>query len=192
MFTKPLTYLLLSPILINSTEVEDVDPCAIISKKPVVSYQETMSYLNMIKLAPKTKNSVYDTINKALSIYIFIDIAERSPEFKIPSNINIRKELAKMVSKPYKSENEYHNSITKFITSLYDDHLRYRSNCATMFEFKQPFPVFTEENQWGEIKVKVLEKLEYLTELIEAWKLVGVKIARYTGKEIIDINGLHH
>ncbi|KAI9294374.1 hypothetical protein K502DRAFT_342476 [Neoconidiobolus thromboides FSU 785] len=189
MIIKPLFHLFLSFTLVNSIEIEVPDPCAVISKKPTVSYKDAISCLNKIELAPEIKNSVYDSIDKSLPFYAFIDSAKRSPEPNMPSYINIRAELATVVSKSYKSENEFHNSITKFFKSLYDGHLRYKSKCATLFEFKQPFPVFTEENQWGDVKVKVLENLNYPNELIQAWNSAGVDVTKYAGKEILAING---
>ncbi|KAI9295090.1 hypothetical protein K502DRAFT_324501 [Neoconidiobolus thromboides FSU 785] len=182
----PLTALLVSVVAGQATPS---DPCAKIANKTVVGYKDVLSCYDTFKLTDNVRKGVSDTLTKVLPFYAFIDVSKRSPEPKVPSNKDIEKELGNVLKAKYNTEREFQVAITKYFNTLQDGHTRYTSSCFASYSFRQPFPIHTEEDKWGNVVVRIPKNLSYAQPLLDAWKAAGVDVLKYAGAEVLSING---
>jgi hypothetical protein len=114
------------------------------SKGDIVPYGQMVTCMLSIPYNASIKAQTMDTVQKALQMYVFRDVAANSPDPKwLPLQVDIFGGLSQINAKNnYKTDYDFQQTLASFLTTLNDPHTQYRKpGCYSSFSFFLPFQI---------------------------------------------------
>eukprot|EP00007_Cunea_sp_BSH-02190019_P009938 CAMPEP_0174230054 /NCGR_PEP_ID=MMETSP0417-20130205/888_1 /TAXON_ID=242541 /ORGANISM="Mayorella sp, Strain BSH-02190019" /LENGTH=645 /DNA_ID=CAMNT_0015307679 /DNA_START=152 /DNA_END=2086 /DNA_ORIENTATION=- len=180
-----LLLLLASALALATVSVSASELCQFTQGK-IATFQEAHDCFQSVPFNESVRAQTIDTLRKVMQLYVFLDIANKSPAPQLPVSVDILSELDRISRQFYANDFQFQDDLRTQYLRFFDAHTQYYGPvCYSNLQLAQPLgPIAYVEN--GEIVFDISNYFQ--SDLVEYFKTAhGYDVTQFAGARILSI-----